>query len=108
MPGGQARGGRHARAAHLPRRARALIQICDLRPTDHVLDVGRGVGKVALAVAEFGDAVDGLDIRSDRILSAVELAAERGLSNASFEVASIEDYPFPPQSRDVTMFMRVW
>ena len=30
------------------------------------------------------------------------------MPNASFEVSSIEDYPFPPQSWDVTMFMRVW
>lgn len=108
MPGGQARGGRRAGEGQLPRRARALIQICDLRPTDRVLDVGCGVGKVALAVAEFVDAVHGLDIRSERVLRAAQLAAEQGLSNASFEVASIEDYPFPPQSWDVTMFMRVW
>jgi SAM-dependent methyltransferase len=73
-----------------------------------VLDVGCGVGKVALAVAEFVDDVHGLDIRGERIQSAVQLAAERGISNASFEVCSIEDYRFAPESWDVTMFMRVW
>ena len=39
---------------------------------------------------------------------AVELAAERGISNASFEKARIEDYPFEPRAWDITLFMRVW
>jgi SAM-dependent methyltransferase len=91
-----------------PRRALALIRVGDLRPTDHVLDVGCGDGEVALEVAGLVEHVHGVDIRSDRAQRAVERAAGRGIGNASFEVSSIQDYPLQPDSWDVTLFMRVW
>jgi SAM-dependent methyltransferase len=91
-----------------PRRALALIRVGDLRPTDHVLDVGCADGEVALEVAGLVEHVHGIDIRPDRAQRAVERAAERGIGNAGFEVSSIQDYPLQPDSWDVTLFMRVW
>jgi hypothetical protein len=36
------------------------------------------------------------------------LANERGISNATFEVGSVFDYPLEPLSLDVVLFMAVW
>jgi precorrin-6B methylase 2 len=91
-----------------PRRALAVTRIADLRPTDHVLDVGCSEGSVALEVAGFVERLHGLDVSSVRVQRAAERAAERGIRNASFEATTIQDYPFVPRSWDVTLFMRVW
>jgi SAM-dependent methyltransferase len=104
----QARSVEQAQGFQAPGRESAVIQIGDLRPRDHVLDVGCAEGEVALAVAEFVELVHGLDIRVERIRRAAEWAVERGASNASFEVSSIQDYAFAVNSWDVTLFMRVW
>jgi SAM-dependent methyltransferase len=99
---------RRAGGVSMPRRALAVTRIGDLRPTDHVLDVGCSEGEVALEVAGLVEHVHGLDIRSARVQRAAERAAERGIRNASFEATAIQDYPFEPRSWDVTLFMRVW
>ena len=103
-------GGSNPRAGGVrpPGRARAVIRIGDLRPTDHVLDVGCSEGWVALEVAPFVARLHGLDIRPPRVQRAAEHAAQRGIRNASFEATAIQDYPFEPRSWDVTLFMRVW
>jgi SAM-dependent methyltransferase len=91
-----------------PRRALAVAQIADLRPTDHALDVGCAEGDVALALAGFVEGLHGLDSSPARVQRAAERASERGIRNATFEVAAIQDYPFEPRSWDITLFMRVW
>jgi SAM-dependent methyltransferase len=108
MPERQARRDRHAGGIRTPRRARALIGIADLRLTDHVLDVGCADGEVALAVAGLVQRLHGLDIRAERVERAAQRAAENGISNATFEVAAIQEYPFSPRSWDVALLMRVW
>ena len=42
------------------------------------------------------------------VAKASALAAERGIQNATFEVASVVDYRFEPLSWDVSLFMLVW
>jgi SAM-dependent methyltransferase len=108
MPGRQA--GSDGRAGRLkpPGRAHAVIRVGDLRPGDAVLDVGCGEGSVALEVAPLVGRLHGLDKRADRVERAAEIAAERGIRNASFEAAAIQDFPLEPRSWDVTLFMRIW
>jgi SAM-dependent methyltransferase len=83
-------------------------RIADLRPRDHVLDVGCAEGLITLEVAKLVERVHGFDVHPSRIAEATRLAADRGLSNATFEVASAVGYPFEPLSYDVSLFMAVW
>jgi SAM-dependent methyltransferase len=102
------RANRQAGGVVSNRRTLAVARIGDFRPTDHVLDVGCGEGKVALEVAPLVEHVHGLDIRAARVRRAAARAAERGIRNATFEATAIQDYPFEPLSWDITLFMRVW
>jgi SAM-dependent methyltransferase len=89
-------------------RALAVVRVADLRPSDHVLDVGCADGLISLQVAPFVERLHGLDIAPERVRRASELAEARGLGNATFEAVPIQDYPFEPLSWDVTLFMRAW
>ena len=82
--------------------------LADLRPSDHVLDVGCAEGLITLEVARLVERAHGIDVHPARVAEANRLAAERGLPNATFELASVGDYPFEPLSFDVTLFMAVW
>jgi SAM-dependent methyltransferase len=82
--------------------------IADFRPTDDVLDVGCAEGLITLEVARLVKRAHGIDIHPPRVAEASRLATERGLTNATFELASVADYPFEPLSYDVTLFMAVW
>jgi SAM-dependent methyltransferase len=92
----------------LPKRANAVLRFADLRPTDHVLDVGCADGLIALQLARWVERVHGFDISPTRVARASRSAAEAGVENATFEVRSVQDFPFEPLSWDVTLFMRVW
>ncbi len=66
----------------------ALVQLLDLAPGDAVLDVGCGPGRHAIALAEFGCEVVGLDI-SERFVEVATASAEQleGPGSAVFRVA---------------------
>jgi 2-polyprenyl-3-methyl-5-hydroxy-6-metoxy-1,4-benzoquinol methylase len=85
-----------------------IRQIADIRRTDHVLDIGCAEGLTTLEVAKVVERTHGFDLRPARVAEATRLAAERGLQNATFEPASVADYPFEPLSYDVTLLMSVW
>ncbi len=91
-----------------PKRADAVRRFADLRPTDRVLDVGCAGGLITLEVARWVEHVHGIDISPTRVARATRAAAEAGIENATFEVISVQDFPFEPLSWDVTLFMRVW
>ncbi len=82
--------------------------IADFRRTDHVLDVGCAEGLITLEVAKLVEQVHGFDVNPARVEEASRLAAERGVSNATFQLASVADYPFEPLVFDVILFMAVW
>jgi SAM-dependent methyltransferase len=108
MPERKAKTYIHTDGVKTPGRALAVVRVADLRPTDHVLDVGCGDGLVALEVAGFVEHLHGLDVRPTRVQRAGERAAERGIRNATFEATTIQNYSFDPRSWDVTLFMRVF
>ena len=88
MPERKAKIHIHTDGDRTPGRARAVVRAADLRPTDHVLDVGCG--------------------RPTRVQRAGERAAERGVRNATFEATTVQNYPFDPRSWDITLFMRIF
>jgi SAM-dependent methyltransferase len=73
-----------------------------------VLDVGCAEGRITLHLATLVEPVHGIDKSAIRISEAQRLAAERGIQNATFEVASVIDYPVDPLSYDMTLFSGVW
>jgi SAM-dependent methyltransferase len=83
-------------------------RLMDLRPTDHVLDVGCAEGWMTLEMAREVEHAHGFDTVEIRIEEAQRLAKERGIENATFEVASVIGYPIEPLSYDVTLFSSVW
>jgi SAM-dependent methyltransferase len=83
-------------------------RLMDLRPTDRVLDVGCAEGWMTLEMGKLVEHAHGFDTVELRIEEAQRLAREQGVENATFEVASVIDYPIEPLSYDVTLFSSVW
>lgn len=82
---------------------RETISLAALQPGDTVLDMGCGTGKLILAaekvVGPEGTAV-GLDVEPAMIAQA-RLHAHKKQSRALFEVASIEEIPYPDEYFDM-------
>jgi SAM-dependent methyltransferase len=74
-----------------------------LRSGLDVLDAGCGVGSIALDVAPMvaPGRVAGVDLDPGQIEAARQSAAERGIENAEFRVASVLELPFEDASFDV-------
>jgi SAM-dependent methyltransferase len=73
-----------------------------LHPGMDVLDVGCGVGSIALDLAPMlaPGRVVGVDADAEQIEVARKSAAERQIENAEFQVASIYELPFADESFD--------
>lgn len=76
-----------------PRSNRILVDVADLSPDDHTLDVGCGPGVAVRGAAQSVTRAVGVD----RSPSMVEIAQRRSAEfpNAEFAVGSAEDLPFP-------------
>ena len=73
-----------------------------LKPGMRLLDCGCGEGTITVGLAEVlspGEVV-GVDIASQSLQSATQLATDRGLSNARFEEGNVYELPFPNESFD--------
>ncbi len=73
-----------------------------LRAGLRLLDCGCGPGSITLGLAQAvapGSAV-GIDPEERQIVAALALAAQQGVANVTFEVASVYDLPFPEAAFD--------
>ena len=73
-----------------------------LRAGLRLLDCGCGPGSITLGLAQAvapGSAV-GIDPEERQIVAALALAAEQGVANVTFEVASVYNLPFPEAAFD--------
>lgn len=87
----------HAQGASLAR----LIELVQPQPTWEALDVATGAGHTALALAPYVQRVVGSDLTPQMVSKARALAAERSVSNATFELGDVEKLPFRPGSFDL-------
>lgn len=69
---------------------REYVATTNVRPSDHVLDVGCGSGGLALDLAPSCQQVHGIDLSPQMIEVADKRAAEREIANATFEVADAQ------------------
>ncbi len=80
-----------------------LVQIVRPEPGARVLDVATGPGYVAMAFAEAGCDVVGLDLTEAPLKIAEQTRQERGLSNVRFQLGDAEHLPFADQTFDVVV-----
>jgi len=82
-----------------------LIELCQLRKGQHVLDVGCGVGVTPCYLAKkIGCRAMGVDISDMMIRRAKERAEREGITGlAEFRVADVQDLPFEEGSFDVVI-----
>lgn len=81
----------------------AIVAAARVQPGMRVLDIACGTGEPAISLAALlaGDGeVVGLDISPAPLKIAEERAAQRGLSNATFQQADAHELPFPDNSFD--------
>lgn len=89
--------------SELQRHNEVLHRAWDIRPRDHVLDVGCGAGQTtrdAARLAEAGSAL-GVDISASMIGRAQELAEAEGLRNVAFVRADASVHQFQPEEFDL-------
>jgi cobalt-precorrin-6B (C15)-methyltransferase len=63
-----------------------------LCPTDTVLEIGCGTGKVSVAMAKLAKSVSALDLRPEAITMAAETARQAGVSNIDFSCTDAVDF----------------
>jgi ubiquinone/menaquinone biosynthesis C-methylase UbiE len=81
----------------------AIVAAARVKPGMRVLDIACGTGEPAISLAALlaGDGeVVGVDISPAPLKIAEERAAQRGLSNATFQQADAHELPFPDNSFD--------
>nr|BBH86888.1 S-adenosyl-L-methionine (SAM)-dependent methyltransferase PhcB [Thermosporothrix sp. COM3] len=82
---------------------RRLVETVHPAPQAHVLDVATGPGSIAMAFAEAGCDVIGIDL-TDAPLAIAELKRkERGLERLRFQVGDAEQLPFEDQRFDIVV-----
>ena len=86
----------HARGASLGR----LVELAEVEPGQRALDVATAAGHTALALAQRGARVLGLDLTPEMLDVARRLAAERGLTDVEFGLGDAETLPLDDRSFD--------
>lgn len=79
----------------------------DLRPSDRVLDAGCAEGLITLTLAPRVWEIQGMELLPARVERARELAEQRDIHNARFEVGSVAQAVLEPQSFDVVLLLGV-
>jgi len=82
-----------------------LIDLCQIKPGDYVLDVGCGVGATPVYLAsQISCQVMGVDILPSMVERAQKMADKQGVNHlAAFRVADAQELPFPDNHFDVVI-----
>lgn len=89
----------------LLRSNRTLVQGCPLRPGQHVLDAGSGVGGTSIWLARtYGVRVTGLTICEPHVAAATEQAERQGVGHlVQFRYGDYMEPPFPDDTFDLVV-----
>lgn len=87
----------HATGSSLAR----LVEVLDLQPGWHVLDVATGAGHTALALAPHVASIIASDLTPEMLAEADKLARAKGLVNLTTALADAEALPFPDATFDL-------
>jgi SAM-dependent methyltransferase len=79
-----------------------LVEACQVRPGDRVLDVAAGTGNAAIPAAEAGASVVASDLTPE-LLEAGRRSAERRRTTLEWRQADAEDLPFADSEFDTVM-----
>lgn len=86
-----------------PRPALFVTHVAGLGPTGPVLDLGTGPGMLALALAERGRNVIGVDVSPQMIEVARKRAADQGIDDIEFRVGDAHDVTMLPKVAGVVI-----
>lgn len=86
-----------------PARLSQLVETVRPAPDARVLDVATGPGFVAMAFAEAGCEVVGLDLTAAPLAIAEQTRQQRGLTRLSFQVGDAERIPFDADTFDIVV-----
>ncbi|MBK6283895.1 MAG: arsenite methyltransferase [Draconibacterium sp.] len=81
-------------------------QFAEIKPGDHVLDLGSGAGNdcfVARSIVGDSGKVTGLDFTDAMITKAIENNKKLGFSNIEFVKGDIEEMPLPDNNFDIVL-----
>jgi len=80
----------------------AAFLLPHLQPGMTLLDCGCGPGTITIGLAEVvaPGRVVGIDLDEERIITARKYAAERGVNNVDFQLANVNQLPFPDEFFD--------
>lgn len=79
----------------------AMLAATDLRGTEHVLDLGTGTGHTALAFAPRVAQAVAVDLTEPMLVEARRLAADRAITNVTFERGDVERLAYPDDAFDL-------
>ncbi len=77
-----------------------MIDLLELKATDHVLDIASGTGEPALSIANYAKKVTITDLSNDMLIIANENAENRGIKNVDFVNCDVCELPFSDESFD--------
>ena len=80
-----------------------LVTAAGAGPEDTVLDVACGPGLVACAFARVARQVTGIDLTPAMLDRARAIAADKGVTNVSFQVGDVARLPFPDASFSIVV-----
>ena len=82
---------------------RIMAEVAGIKPEDHVLDAGCGIGGSSIWLAKnIGCRATGITVSADQVRHAVRNAARHGVADkVSFQEADFLKTPFPDESFDV-------
>jgi len=80
----------------------ALVRAAGVAPGQRVLDVGAGTGNATLPAAAAGAHVIGTDVAPELMAIGERAAKDQGLS-VTWQVADVQDLPFPDATFDVVL-----